>query len=164
VDMFRHRVSSPTFFVTKVVCRYRVTLFGVGDFRWPPAHKHIRVKKKKKKWTGESPRTQAFTAHVRLAVPKTSIFFFSPNGDIAWQARIRRKPRELIIIGASRRVACLENEHNRSVRDASDTARHRVGHTPLCCLTRAESRITDRSQFRYLHRTQFEVFTFTFNR
>jgi len=35
---------SPTFLVTKVVYRYRVTLFGIGNFNWLPAQKHTHVK------------------------------------------------------------------------------------------------------------------------
>jgi len=38
-----HKQPSPIFLVTKVVYRYRVTLFGVGNVHWPPAKKHIHV-------------------------------------------------------------------------------------------------------------------------
>jgi len=36
---------SPTFLVTRIVYRYRVTLFDVGNFRWLSTQNHIHVKK-----------------------------------------------------------------------------------------------------------------------
>jgi len=46
VAMFFHGVKKTTFLVTKVVYRYRVTLFGVGNF--PRPKKHIRVEKERR--------------------------------------------------------------------------------------------------------------------